>query len=353
MNASGIHDASQTDALREHIPVMLKEVLEALSPGQGNTFIDGTLGAGGYTRAILETGANVLAIDRDPDAIEAGRKIEAGAAGRLQLALGKFSRMDKIVREMDIDGPDGIVLDVGVSSMQIDQAERGFSFQKDGPLDMRMAQTGVSAFDVVNYANQSDLTRIIGILGEEKKASRIARAIAEIRSKSLFTGTVELARLIEKTIGRKPGAKIHPATRTFQALRIFVNRELEELAYALFAAERLLKNGGRLVVVTFHSLEDRIVKRFFADRSGASAYSRHLPETATMQPTFTLHKRGAIKSSDEETHSNPRARSAKLRVGVRTNVLPRKENMEIFGLPNLTDLASLQSGVNLSGGADV
>ncbi|MBL4891241.1 MAG: 16S rRNA (cytosine(1402)-N(4))-methyltransferase RsmH [Rhizobiaceae bacterium] len=321
-----------------HVPVMLREVLSSLALEKDKIIVDGTFGAGGYTGAILNAGANVIGIDRDPNAIAGGQSLVDEMSGRFVLVQGRFSELDEISIAAGYDQIDGVVLDIGVSSMQLDQAERGFSFQKDGPLDMRMSQSGVSAADVVNYVARTDLTRIIGILGEEKKANRVAKAIAEAREIEPFTTTRQLARVIEKAVGRRPSDKIHPATRTFQALRIFVNRELEELASALFAAERILKAGGRLVVVTFHSLEDRIVKRFFADRSLSSSGSRHMPQTETQPSTFDLIKRGALKASRDEAVQNPRARSAKLRFGVRSGEPARKENMELFGLPNLVDL---------------
>lgn len=252
-----------------HIPVLLAEVLEALVPAQGDLIIDGTFGAGGYTRAILATGASVVAIDRDPDAIAAGRDLEVQSGGRLRLVQAPFSTLDE-----HVESADGIVLDIGVSSMQLDQAERGFSFRADGPLDMRMAQSGLSAADVVNSFKPGDLARIFGFLGEERHAGRIARMIEARREKRPFERTLELADAIETHIGRAPKDKIHPATRVFQALRIFVNDELGELAKALFAAERALKPGGRLAVVTFHSLEDRIVKRFIADRADVAQLDR-------------------------------------------------------------------------------
>lgn len=322
-----------------HIPVMLTEVLASLNPTSGETHLDGTFGAGGYTSAIIGKGANVIAIDRDPDAIDNGQKMVAASKGKLALVQGRFSNLDQIAADNLSDNSggllDGVVLDIGVSSMQLDQAERGFSFQKDGPLDMRMAQSGVSAADVVNKADHSTLTRVIGILGEEKKASRISRAIIDARLSQTFTTTLQLATLIEKTIGRRPTDRIHPATRSFQGLRIFVNQELEELCDALLAAECLLKPGGRLVVVTFHSLEDRIVKKFFADRTGGSGGSRHLPEIAIAKPNFSQIKRGAVSATDEECSVNPRSRSAKLRWGVRSGGEARKKDLSIFGLPNL------------------
>ena len=313
-----------------HIPVLLSEVLETLQPAPGKVVIDGTFGAGGYTRALLDAGADIIAIDRDPDAIAAGRPLEAGSGRRLRLVEGAFSRLDTYV-----DGPvDGVVLDIGVSSMQLDEAERGFSFRQDGPLDMRMAQAGLSAADVVNHFKAGDLTRIFGILGEERHAGRIARMIEKRRADQAFTTTRDLAQAIEALVGNNPKEKIHPATRVFQALRIFVNDELGELAAALFAAERVLKPGGRLAVVSFHSLEDRIVKRFLIDRSAAIAVSRHLPAQAAVPATFEKPAR-VVAASGEETGRNPRARSAKLRGGVRTAAPARPADPSIFALPKL------------------
>ena len=315
-----------------HIPVLLAEVVSALEPASGQVIIDGTFGAGGYTKALLAAGASVVAIDRDPDAIEAGRALEHEFAGRLRLVQSPFSNLDEAVDEAD-----GVVLDIGVSSMQIDEAERGFSFRADGPLDMRMAQEGASAADVVNKLKAGDLTRIFGLLGEERHAGRIARMIEKRRESRPFERTLDLADAIETHIGRKPGDKIHPATRVFQALRIFVNDELGELAQALFAAERVLKPGGRLAVVTFHSLEDRIVKRFIADRSSSPAGSRYLPETQVRTQTFDK-RGGAVSPTDAETETNPRARSAKLRVAVRTDAPARAADPSIFGLPKLPEI---------------
>lgn len=325
---------------KRHVPVMLNEVLDTLKPASGLTIVDGTFGAGGYTSAILDTGADVIAIDRDPNAIRDGQELVARSDGRLVLAQGVFSKMDEIVRDNGHNCVDGVVLDIGVSSMQIDEAERGFSFQKDGPLDMRMASSGVTAADVVNHAKQQDLTRIIGILGEEKKASQVSRAIVREREAAPFHSTLQLATLIEKTIPRRAQDKIHPATRTFQALRIFVNGELEQLALALFAAERVLKAGGRLVVVTFHSLEDRIVKLFFKHREGGEQGSRHMPSVEKREAVFEARGKSLIKASDEEAKANPRARSAKLRWGGRTQAPAAAEDLSIFGLPNLVDLRS-------------
>lgn len=317
-----------------HIPVLLDEVLAALAPLDGQSIVDGTFGAGGYTRALLAGGATVVAVDRDPDAISVGRDLEAQSKGRLRLVHGPFSRLDDYV-----DAADGVVLDIGVSSMQLDQAERGFSFRSDGPLDMRMARAGMSAADVVNRFKAGDLARILGFLGEERHAGRIGRMIEKRAAERPFLRTRDLAEAIEALVGRNPKDKIHPATRVFQALRIFVNDELGELARALFAAERVLKPGGRLAVVTFHSLEDRIVKRFFADRAGSGGGSRHMPEVLIQPATFEKSAK-ALPASDEEAARNPRARSAKLRSGVRTTAPSRAADYSIFGFPKLPDVQS-------------
>jgi len=326
MAGPGEQDAGGGPA--RHIPVLLDEVLEALSPLDGRLIVDGTFGAGGYTRAMLEAGASVVAIDRDPDAISAGRELEREFAGRLRLVHAAFSELDLHAGEP----VDGVVLDIGVSSMQLDEAERGFSFRRDGPLDMRMAQSGVSAADVVNGWKAGDLTRIFGLLGEERNAGRIARMIEKRRAEKPFERTLDLAGAIERLVGRKPTDKIHPATRVFQALRIFVNDELGELARALLAAERILKPGGTLAVVTFHSLEDRIVKRFLAERSGKAGGSRHLPEVQGAAPTFQKPA-PAVSPSEAEMAENPRARSARLRAAVRTEAPARDGDTGDFGLP--------------------
>lgn len=322
-----------------HVPVLLDEVLSALQPGRGQVVLDGTFGAGGYAKAILEKGADVIALDRDPSAIAGGGPLVDAYGGRLRLVHARFS---DLAEHAPKGGLDGIVLDIGVSSMQIDEAERGFSFQKDGPLDMRMSEAGPSAADVVNTLKASDLARIFGFLGEEKQAGRIARAIEGRRGSQRFTTTRDLAGLVETVKPRRARDKIHPATRIFQALRIFVNEELAELAGALFAAERVLKPGGRLAVVTFHSLEDRIVKRFFQDRSGRKGSgSRHLPQTQEVSVTFELIGRGLVTVSEEEAADNPRARSAKLRAGRRTDAAAREADETIFGLPNLPVLSAM------------
>lgn len=323
-----------------HIPVLLSEVLHALEPKPGKVILDGTFGAGGYTLAILASGAEVIALDRDPAAIAGGRALAEASGGRLTLVHSRFS---DLARHAPPGGLDGVVLDIGVSSMQIDEAERGFSFQKDGPLDMRMSAEGVSAADVVNRAKVSDLIRIFGFLGEEKQAGRIARAIEKARAREPFATTRQLANLIETVTPRKAKDKIHPATRVFQALRIFVNDELGELARALIAAERALKPGGRLVVVSFHSLEDRIVKRFFQDRTGKASGSRHLPEIRERAATFAPVGRPMVAASDEESAANPRARSAKLRAGERTNAPAGTDDLSIFNLPSLAGLEKMGS----------
>ncbi|EFO31050.1 S-adenosyl-methyltransferase MraW [Roseibium sp. TrichSKD4] len=326
-----------------HVPVLLDLVLEYLAPNPGEVIIDGTFGAGGYSRALLERGASVIGVDRDPDAIAGGQPLVEASDGRLTLVPGCFADLETHARSLGHDAVDGVVLDLGVSSMQLDEAERGFSFLRDGPLDMRMEQEGPSAADVVNELSVRDLIRIIGVLGEEKRATTVAHAIDNARKEGPFTRTGELAALVEKVLGRSPKkAQIHPATRTFQALRIYVNGELHQAAQALGAAENILKPGGRLVVVSFHSLEDRIVKRFLADRSKTHAGgSRHMPETEVEPPTFELLTRKAIDGTDAEIAGNPRARSAKLRAGRRTTNPARSLDIHAAGVPRLADFKGL------------
>jgi len=314
--------AAQENIHPPHVPVMMPEVLNALSPRDGGVYVDGTFGAGGYTRAILGAAdCRVIAIDRDPSAIQAGQVLVRNFAPRLSLREGRFADMEALVGPERIDG---VVLDIGVSSMQIDEAARGFSFLRDGPLDMRMAQAGASAADAVNMLPQEILSNIIYVFGEEPRSRAIARAIVEARKVAPITTTHGLVKAIERVTGRPRPDKIHPATRTFQALRIHVNGELDELVEALHAAERLLPEGGRLVVVTFHSLEDRIVKRFFASRTGRlPSGSRHLPDAVKgPEPSFELPFKGHLGASDGEARANPRARSAKLRAGIRTAAPP-------------------------------
>jgi 16S rRNA (cytosine1402-N4)-methyltransferase len=311
-----------------HIPVMLAEVLQALQPGKGQTIVDGTFGAGGYSRAIAASGAYVVALDRDPSVRPTATKLATEFPAQFELIETAFSNLADVV-----DGPvDGIVLDIGVSSMQLDEAGRGFSFRFDGPLDMRMAANGKTAADVVNLEGHGRLASIFSRLGEEKHAGRIATMILRKREIQHFTRTSELANAIEALIGRKPGDRIHPATRVFQALRIYVNDELGELALALEAAERALKPGGRLVVVTFHSLEDRIVKRFLADRGEQPAGSRHMPQANVLEPTFLPVGKGIVPPSDAEIAINPRSRSAKLRAAIRTHAPIRANSNFDFGL---------------------
>jgi 16S rRNA (cytosine1402-N4)-methyltransferase len=308
---------------RPHIPVMLAEVVDVLSPRDGGVYVDGTFGAGGYSRALLEAAdCAVLGIDRDPTAIAAGRSMENEYSGRLTLLQGRFSDMKDLVHASGIEEVDGIALDVGVSSMQLDQAERGFSFSSDGPLDMRMSTEGQSAADVVNTFSASALRRVLTVYGEEKQAKRVAEAIVTARTKKQITRTSELAEIVEKTVHVKPGARrIHPATRTFQGLRIFVNDELGELAKALMVSEHLLRPTGRLAVVSFHSLEDRLVKRFLSERAGRTSHaSRHAPELPEgPTPTFDLVTTRAQRPEKSEADINPRARSARLRAAERTD----------------------------------
>ncbi|QDG76634.1 16S rRNA (cytosine(1402)-N(4))-methyltransferase RsmH [Labrenzia sp. PHM005] len=320
-----------------HVPVLLDEVLEWLAPQPGKVIVDGTFGAGGYSRKLLDAGATVVGIDRDPDAIAGGQELVKQSEGRLILVPGQFADLETHARDNGFDGVDGVVLDLGVSSMQLDEADRGFSFLRDGPLDMRMEQAGPSAADVVNELPVRDLIRIIGLLGEEKRATSVAHAIDNARKEKPFSRTLELANLIEKVLGRSPKkAQIHPATRTFQALRIYVNGELHQAAKALGAAEQILKPGGRLVLVSFHSLEDRIVKRFFQDRTKTrGGGSRHMPEEEVPPATFENLTRKAVEARDTETDANPRARSAKLRAGRRTDAPARELDIHAAGVPRL------------------
>ncbi len=299
-----------------HIPVLLDEVIEVLNPQPGDVIIDATFGAGGYTRAILERGARVYAFDRDPDAIEGGAEMEAEFAGRLSLHPHRFSQMAAEMRRMGVASVDGVVMDIGVSSMQLDQAERGFAFSSDGPLDMTMSQSGPNAADFVNEADEKDIADVLYRFGEERQSRRVARAIVAARPLST---TGELATVVRKALGHRPGDKKDPATRSFQAIRIHVNGELDELHEGLAAAEQLLREGGRLAVVSFHSLEDRIVKSFFRDAANMNPRgSRHLPEARNAPlPRFGQLTK-AIRPSVAEIDRNPRARSSTLRGGTRT-----------------------------------
>jgi 16S rRNA (cytosine1402-N4)-methyltransferase len=305
-----------------HIPVLISEVITALEPAAGETFIDGTFGAGGYSRAILESApCRLIAIERDPTAFAGGRALVEEFGGRLTLVADTFSNMEHAATSAGLDQVDGVVLDIGVSSMQLDEPSRGFSFMRDGPLDMRMSQDGPSAADVVNTADEEDLANILYQFGEERRSRAVARTIVKARTDAPITTTKALAEIVERVLGRARGDEKHSATRTFQALRIYVNDELGELEHALEAAERLLKPGGRLAVVTFHSLEDRIVKHFLQERSGKVAgSSRYLPAPAapSRAPSFRIVNTRGFTPNKKETDANPRARSARLRVGLRT-----------------------------------
>lgn len=317
-----------------HIPVLLRPLLAAVAPVSGR-WLDGTFGAGGYARGLLEAGADhVTGVDRDPMV----RDIAAGWIGdygdRLTLVEGNFSELDQYV-----DAPlDGVVLDLGVSSMQLDLAERGFSFASDGPLDMRMSQSGISAADLVAEASESTLADILYHYGEERASRRIARAIVAARADAPITTTAQLSAIVEKCLPRPRPGQAHPATRSFQAIRIAVNDELGALAEGLEAAERALAPGGKLAVVTFHSLEDRIVKRFFQQRSGgAGRANRYAPEQQQDAAAFTVPHRKAIAPDEEELLANPRARSAKLRVAVRTEAPAGRADRKKLGLPALVE----------------
>lgn len=300
-----------------HLPVLLNEVIEGLAIAEGETHVDATFGAGGYSRAMIAAGARVIAFDRDPDAIGNGRALEAESGDALTLVAADFSAMEHELSALGVVPVDGVTMDIGVSSMQLDQAARGFSFQSDGPLDMRMSQSGPSAADFVNEADEAEIADVLYNYGEERQSRRVARAIVAARP---ITRTAELANIVRKSLGHKPHDKKDPATRSFQAIRIHVNRELGELVDGLEAAERVLKPGGRLAVVTFHSLEDRLVKQFFRERSGSQpAGSRHRPELgAGRAPSFDKPAR-AVRASESELARNPRARSATLRVARRTD----------------------------------
>ena len=304
-----------------HAPVLLDEVIEALAPRAGDVVIDATFGAGGYTRAILATGATVIALDRDPTVQPHADAVANDFPGRFQLVRTAFSGLSDAFVEAGQARLDGVVFDIGVSSMQLDEAERGFSFMRDGPLDMRMARDGESAADIVNGWDHGPLAHILKQYGDERQSGRIATAILRRRVAQPFTRTLDLADVVEKALGGRRGAPTHPATRTFQALRIAVNDELGELTRGLEAAERTLAPGGRLAVVTFHSLEDRIVKAFLTERSGnAPGGSRHAPVVIeTRKPSFTLQFKGAREAGEAELAANPRSRSAKLRAAVRTD----------------------------------
>jgi 16S rRNA (cytosine1402-N4)-methyltransferase len=331
------------DGSARHVPVLGRAAIEALKIRDGGIYIDGTFGAGGYSRTILEAGdTQVIAIDRDQNAIAESLDLVASANGRLTVTEDRFSRLDRVAQKFGHQQVDGVVLDIGVSSMQLDEAERGFSFRLDGPLDMRMGGEGPSAADVVARASDRDLADIIFQLGEERHSRAVARAIVAARKQAPIESTRALADIVERVVHARPG-QIHPATRTFQALRLFVNEELDELAAALAAAERALKPGGRLAVVSFHSLEDRIVKTFLAERSRTAGVSRHQPEVQAQPQTFTLVNRKPVVADDAEVAANPRARSAKLRAAERTAAPPRDFDPAKL-LPRLPSLEDVMRG---------
>jgi 16S rRNA (cytosine1402-N4)-methyltransferase len=324
-----------------HIPVLLNEVVEALRPQAGEVMVDGTFGAGGYSRALLEAAdCALIAIDRDPNTQTHADRLRADYGDRFSYRAGCFGDMQSL-----LDTPvDGVTLDLGVSSMQLDEAERGFSFMRDGPLDMRMSQDGVSAADLLNEAAPELLSDVIAVYGEERRARAIVKAIMARRDTQPLQRTGDLVDVVCSVLGRPRFGKAHPATRTFQALRIYLNDELGELMRGLQAAEQVLKPGGRLAVVTFHSLEDRMVKQFLSPRTGrAGRPSRHLPDVDMAAPSFNDGVKRSVKAGAAETEANPRARSARLRVAIRTeaaafaaetDLLPKRAPT-LLGAPNM------------------
>jgi 16S rRNA (cytosine1402-N4)-methyltransferase len=326
--------------LLRHIPVLGREAVEMLAPHDGGVYVDATFGAGGYSGAILDAAdTRVIGIDRDRTAITGGFDLIDRSNGRLTLVEDRFSNLAEVCAAQGLSAVDGVVMDVGVSSMQVDEAGRGFSFRLDGPLDMRMGSDGPTAADVVTRASEADLANIIYIFGEERHSRAVARAIAAARKQAPITTTRALAEIVSKVVWAKPG-EIHPATRTFQALRIFVNEELDELHLALSAAERVLKPGGRLAVVSFHSLEDRIVKNFFGERGKTGGGSRHLPEIAQSAPSLRILTKRPVTAGDDEVRANPRARSAKLRAAERTDA----PAFAADALPKWPSLAAIMRG---------
>ena len=324
------------DAPPRHIPVLLESVLAALAIKPGGLYLDGTFGAGGYASAILARGGDVIGVDRDPEAIAGGQALVAACGGRLRLVEGRFGDLATIAARLGAPPLDGVALDVGVSSMQIDEAARGFSFRHDAPLDMRMEGQGRSAADILAQDDEQTIADILFHYGEERASRRIARAIVMDRASAPYASTLQLAEMIARVAPEKPGELTHPATRSFQALRIAVNDELGQLRRGLVGAEAALAPGGRLAVVTFHSLEDRIVKQFFAARSGrGQARSRLLPgEPKPAEPTFLVSEK-ALAPDEREKSMNPRARSAKLRFGERTGAPPRGADAALEALVQL------------------
>ncbi|MEH6522293.1 16S rRNA (cytosine(1402)-N(4))-methyltransferase RsmH [Sulfitobacter sp.] len=322
-----------SDQTSPHIPVLLRSILKAVAPVEG-TWLDGTFGAGGYTRGFLDAGAErVIAVDRDPLAFEMAKPWAGIYGDRLVMQQGVFSKMDEYAQNLD-----GVVLDLGVSSMQLDLAERGFSFMRDGPLDMRMSQDGPSAADLVNEASEEELANIIFLYGEERASRRIANLLVRAREEAPITRTLKLSRLVESCLPRAKPNQSHPATRTFQALRIAVNNEYGELWEGLMAAERALKPGGKLAVVTFHSVEDRMVKRFLTARAGAGGNAnRFAPEIIHDAPQFEIKSRKAIGPDAQELEENPRSRSAKLRVATRTDAPAGTIEAKAIGMPMMKE----------------
>jgi 16S rRNA (cytosine1402-N4)-methyltransferase len=322
-----------------HIPVMLSEVLGSLEPKDGEIIVDGTFGAGGYSEAILrQADCKIIAIDRDPEAFRLTGQLAEKHPSRLMAVLGRYSEMEAIAASEGFTSVDGVTLDLGVSSMQLDDPARGFSFMQEGPLDMRMGEGGPTAGDIVNAMPERELAEIIFRLGEERRARVIAKAIVVRRAEQPITTTAELADMVARVLGRKRDETKHPATRTFQALRLYLNEELDELARGLSAAERLLRAGGRLAVVTFHSLEDRIAKRFLASRSAPPPRaSRHLPEARAenIAPSFRLLNRRPLEPNRAEIARNPRARSARLRAAERTGASAHPLDLAALGVPRL------------------
>jgi 16S rRNA (cytosine1402-N4)-methyltransferase len=325
-----------------HIPVLASRVIEYLAPHDGGCYLDATFGAGGHTRLILAAAAcRVIGLDRDQSSVAHGFDLVEASGQRLVLIQERFSAMQNALASAGVAAVDGIVLDLGVSSMQLDAAERGFSFRQNGPLDMRMGGSGPTAADLVAAAPEGDLVRIIAALGEERQARAVARAVVRYRREAPIRTTRALADIVSHVVRGKPG-EIHPATRTFQALRMFINEELQELVGGLAAAERMLKPRGRLVAIAFHSLEDRIVKQFLARRSRAAAVSRHRPEISAAPMSFRLLTPRPVVADAAELATNPRARSAKLRAAERTDaaVMPPSPDL----LPRLPDLADVLKG---------
>ncbi len=326
--------AAPQDETAPHTPVLLRPLLAAVAPVQG-VWLDGTFGAGGYTRGFLEAGADrVIAVDRDPVAFEMAAEWAGEYGDRITMQHGVFSKMDEYAQDLD-----GVVLDLGVSSMQLDQPERGFSFMRDGPLDMRMSQDGPSAADIVNTAEEETIANILFQYGEERASRRIAAAIGRARAEAPITNTLKLASLVEGCLPRSKPGQSHPATRSFQALRIAVNNEYGELFQGLMAAERALKPGGQLAVVTFHSVEDRMVKRFLTARSGSGGNAnRFAPEIEQDAPQFRVKSRKAIGPDAQELDDNPRSRSAKLRVATRTDAPSGAMDAKSIGMPMVKGL---------------